>query len=381
MVNGSTLRAYHLLRCMARAHTVDLVAFAAPSPPAAAEIARLREWCREVTIVPKSPFAPVRSGRRLWSATPDSLWRTDDPELRALVAERAAGADLAIGCQLSAARYLDGVAIPALFEEAEPGQIRGLVADATSPLGRLRRRLTWWKHAGYLARLCTRMAAVTVVSEAERLVLGGAGVPMDKIHVVPNGAAAEDLDRPHRPARPARVVYPGSVTYEPNFAAVRWFLTDVLPRIRAARPDVEYWVTGDVGDRPVHALPNADAVRFTGRLPDVKTAVGDATATVVPLLVGGGTRLKVLESLALGTPVVSTTKGVEGLAVAAGHDVLLADDAESFARQVLEVLNDPVLADRLSAAGRDLVRRHYTWDAIGDRFLALVEHTRGGTGS
>ncbi len=102
-----------------------------------------------------------------------------------------------------------------------------------------------------------------------------------------------------------------------------WCLNQVMPRVRAVRPDVTLWVTGDTGDLPLDRMPNRDSVRFTGRLPDVKDAVGGATATVVPLLVGGGTRLKVLESLALGTPVVSTAKGVEGLDVVNGTHALV----------------------------------------------------------
>ncbi|MBL8136151.1 MAG: glycosyltransferase [Acidobacteria bacterium] len=374
LVNGSTLRVYHLLRALAARHAVDLVAFSAPGAPTAAEVAHLREFCRAVTILPRSPFEPVASTvNGLLTMTPRSLVATDDPEVRALVASRAATADVAVGFALSAARYLTGVACPAVFEDAEPRQIEGLAAQAGSRSQRLRRRLTWWKHARYLRRLAHQMAAVTVVSEQERESMVRLGADASRLHVVPNGADAADLTHPRPAAAPARLVYPGAVTYRPNLEAVAWLLAEVLPHVQAVRPDVELWVTGDTGRVDLEQWAGRTGVRFTGRLPDVRDAVGAAAVAVVPLRTGGGTRLKILEALALGTPVVSTRKGAEGLAVSDGEHVLLGDDPAAFAAAVLRVLAEPGLAARLSAAGRALVARHYTWDAIGRQFLDVLE--------
>ena len=378
-VNGSTLRAYHLLRALASAHELDLVMFAAPTAPDAAAVAHLRSFCRDVTVIPRSPFTPLRvAGGGLLAGTPRSLVATDDPEVRALVRARAAGADVAVGLQLSAARYLDEVAVPRVFEEAEPRQIEALSAHATSTWRRFRARLTWWKHARYLSRLSATMAAVTVASESERTALVSAGVDATRIHVVPNGADGADLARPRTIATPPRLIYAGAITYPPNLEAVVWCLNQVMPRVRAVRPDVTLWVTGDTGDLPLERMPNRDSVRFTGRLPDVKDAVGGSTVTVVPLLVGGGTRLKVLESLALGTPIVSTAKGVEGLDVVNGTHLLISDTAERFSADVLRLLDDPALAARLSTEGRALVGSTYTWEAIGRRLLGVVDGAREG---
>ena len=380
VVNGSTLRAYYLLRALATGHEIDLVTFAAPTPPDAAAVDHLRTICRGVTVIPRSPFTAVRQGGGgLLSARPRSIVQTDDPEVRTLVRGRGAAADLAIGLQLSAARYLDEVPRPRIFEEAEPRQIQGLAMHATTLPQRLRLRLTWWKHARYLSRLAATMAAVTVVSEAERASLVASGVDAAKVHVVPNGADGADLERPRAVATPARLIYPGAITYAPNLEAVVWCLNQVMPRVRAVRPDVQLWVTGDTGDLPLDRMPHRDSVRFTGRLPDVKEAISGSTATVVPLQVGGGTRLKVLESLALGTPVVSTAKGVEGLDVVDGTHVLLGDTPETFSAQVLRVLDDQALAESLSAAGRARVGAAYTWAPIGQQLLAIVDAVSEGT--
>jgi glycosyltransferase involved in cell wall biosynthesis len=374
MVNGSTLRMYHLLRALASRYEVELVTFSAPAAPDAAAVAHLRTFCHEVTVIPKSPFVALReSGAALLSGTPRSLVATDDPDVRALVRRRAAGASAAIGFALHAARYLEESPGPRIFEEAEPGQIAGQLAHAANALRRFRLHLTWRKQARYLAQLARGMAAVTVASAAERDRLVGIGVPADKVHLVPNGADGADLSRPRVVETPPRLIYSGAVTYAPNLEAVVWFQNQVMPRLRASRPDPSLWVTGDTGTIPLERLPHRDRVHFTGRLPDVKGAVAGSAIAVVPLQTGGGTRLKVLEALALGTPVVSTSKGVEGIDLTDGVHALVADTPEAFAAAILRVLDDSDLAARLSAAGRALIADTYTWDAIGRRLVDVVD--------
>jgi glycosyltransferase involved in cell wall biosynthesis len=128
---------------------------------------------------------------------------------------------------------------------------------------------------------------------------------------------------------------------------------------------VRLWVTGRAAPEQIAALPVADGVEFTGYLDDVRPAVARAWAEVVPLRKGGGTRLKVLEALALGTPVVSTSKGVEGLDLEDGRHVLVADTADAFAAATERLLGQPELRARLGEAGRQVVRQRYDWRAIG----------------
>jgi glycosyltransferase involved in cell wall biosynthesis len=126
---------------------------------------------------------------------------------------------------------------------------------------------------------------------------------------------------------------------------------------------------------PVDRLPANDGLVLTGYLDDVRPTVARSWACVVPLRVGGGTRLKVLEAMALGTPVVSTSKGAEGLEVTSGEDILIADEPADFADATLRLLDDPALRAELAANGRRLVRGRYGWDQIGEelnRFLHQV---------
>jgi glycosyltransferase involved in cell wall biosynthesis len=368
-VNGSTLRVYHLLRALASKHDVDLAAFTPLGVPPEESIRHLRSFCRSVTPIPRSPFTASRKMGWL-SVTPRSLFESYAPAVRTLARDAADTADAAIGFQLSAARYLDGVKPPTIFEEAEPRQIEQ--PRQTEPFARRsRRRLTWWKHAAFLKRLAGRMQAVTVVSEAERASLARVGCDPSTIFLIPNGAEMNDLDRRRAPVGP-RIVYAGSVTWEPNLDAVRWFLGEVLPKIKAVRSDVEFWVTGATDGVALDALPNRSWAHFTGQLPDVKGAIGDSAVCVAPIRAGGGTRLKILEAMALGTPVVSTHKGAEGLDVRPNDHLLIADDPDAFATDVLRVLGDDTLARRLSTNGRARVAEKYVWSVIGDEFNLVV---------
>jgi len=186
------------------------------------------------------------------------------------------------------------------------------------------------------------------------------------VRVLANGVDRTALFEPNSPI-PGRLIYPGSVTYSANLEAVQYFVSDILPRIRAASPDVCLRVTGKTNEIDLSGLASP-SVTFTGQVADIRREVASSMVCVVPLKSGGGTRLKILEALALGTPVVSTVKGAEGLAVTDGQDILIADNAPAFAANVIRVLNEPSLRQRLASNGRQLVSQLYSWDRIGQGF-------------
>jgi glycosyltransferase involved in cell wall biosynthesis len=198
-------------------------------------------------------------------------------------------------------------------------------------------------------------AGVVVVSREDATALG-----REDALVVENGT-----DIPHEVAvRPAhgRVLFVGSMTWAPNVEAVRWWLREVRPHLPAGFPALS--VVGRGGDEVFAGTPGLEVL---GEVPEMAAVMRETRAVVVPLQHGGGTRLKVLEALAWERPVVSTTKGVEGLRVVDGEHVLVADDGAAFARRVEEVCRDDVLAERLTRAGRSLASS-YSWDVIGERY-------------
>lgn len=166
--------------------------------------------------------------------------------------------------------------------------------------------------------------------------------------------------------RANRLVFTGMMGYVPNYDGVLHFLDEAFPRIRAKIPDAELLVVGK--NPPAHLRRRSgDGVKVTGFVQDVRPHVYSAAVYVVPLRMGGGTRLKVLEALSAGIPVVTTPIGCEGIDVVDGEHVLIREEPEAFAEAVLELLSDPELAARLVRNGRRLVEEVYDWRHIGAR--------------
>ncbi len=371
--NGSKLRAYSLLRGLSRNHEVTLLSFSeTPNHGVPGELAAV---CRAVHVVAGNPFKPHRPLNRhtFLSRIPRSFVQTYSPSLQSLIDDSLPSHDVAIGLQLGAALYLrKRPVLPRVFEEAEVGVLLDQFETQASPIRRLRYGATWLKYSRFVRSLVQTFERTTVVSDIERRHLARAGCDLRKVRILPNGT-----DLPASPGaavrRPATLIYPGALTYSANLDAVGFFLSEIWPTIKASVPETHFIVTGSTSGVTLEDLPNRDGVTFTGHVPTVDDLIGSSAACVVPLRLGGGTRLKVLNSMALGTPVVSTPKGAEGLAVRPEADILIAETADQFAAQVLRVLRDKALSDSLSAHARDTVGRLYTWSAISEQFEGVLQ--------
>lgn len=225
----------------------------------------------------------------------------------------------------------------------------------------------------YLARRIERFSLVVAVSDVDARLLD---VPDSvRVAVVPNGTTArERVPQPApRDGSPA-LLFTGSMSHPPNPEGILWFHREVWPRIVARRPQTRLVIVGRHPQPSVNRLADVDSrVTVTGEVPDVAPYYDQATVTIAPLKSGSGTRLKVLDSLAAGRPMVSTTVGCEGIAVTDDHDILIADDAESFASKTLHLLDSPAECNRIATAGRQLVLERYDWTALGKRYAEAIE--------
>ena len=373
--NGARIRAWNLLRALAEAHRVDLLAFA-PEPRHQAAEARLRELCADVELIPRDPFAasPLGQWLGLLHPWPRSVVATFQPEMAAAVRRRLERRyDLVVASCLAAARYATAVPrVPRILDDLELGSQVDQLERANTLLLKARYKLSLVKARRYLADTLRHFHAVIVASAREQRLVRSCCPATTRLEVVPNGA---DLTSPSAPLPlplADLLVYAGSLRYGPNLEAVRWFARKVLPIVRGVRPGARLRVTG----ARASGVDLAD-VEQTGYLDDVRPAVASAWAEVVPLLSGSGTRLKVLEAMALGTPVVSTSKGVEGLEVEPGRDLLVADGAAAFADATSRLLGDPALRARLSSAGRALVHARYDWKASQRAWRDIAEVAAG----
>lgn len=200
--------------------------------------------------------------------------------------------------------------------------------------------------------------------------------------VIPNGVDTAALDVGAPSAAP-NALFTGTFGYPPNAEALEWLLRDIWPRVTAALPAARLSVVGRDVPPAIAALADPETVTLAGWVPEMPPWFAQARAVLVPMRSGAGTRLKVLDGLASGRPLVTTTMGAEGVEVTDGEHVLMADGADAFAAATVRALTDDPLTARLGAAGRALAQEVYDWRAIGARYAALLEGLadRGGSSS
>ena len=169
------------------------------------------------------------------------------------------------------------------------------------------------------------------------------------------------------------LIFSGNLTFGPNLDAMRFFLAEIWPLVRAEQPSSHLKITGHADRAALGPLADDSQVILTGYLPDVRQAVADAMVSVAPLRTGGGTRLKILEAMAIGTPVVATSKGAEGLDVRHEEHLLIADEPRVFAECVVRLLRDADLRRNLAANARALVAARYDWAVVMPRYLDWID--------
>jgi glycosyltransferase involved in cell wall biosynthesis len=218
-----------------------------------------------------------------------------------------------------------------------------------------------------------KFAVCTVVSSTEAINVRHAAPQYDRLAVVPNAVDVSEYAGEFGPVEPDTMVFTGSATYAPNLDAARFLVDSVLPLVAEQAPTAQLRITGHIPRDAQRLLAQRPGVVLTGHVPDIRPVVARSAVSVAPIRSGGGTRLKILEAMALGTPVVATLKGAEGLDVRDGHNILLADDAQSFAAAVLHVMRTPTVRAQLAVRGRELVASRYDWTVIGSGLRGLVE--------
>jgi glycosyltransferase involved in cell wall biosynthesis len=200
--------------------------------------------------------------------------------------------------------------------------------------------------------------------------------------VVPNGV---DLDffqpAPSEAGDRRTLVFVGTMDYPPNIDAARWFAAEIWPLLRQKAPDVEALFVGHRPAPEVLALGETPGITVTGGVDDVRPYLRDASAVIVPVRIGEGTRLKILEAMAMERPVISTRTGAEGLRVKDGGHLHLARDESEFITRTLSVLVDPAEAAEIAAAGRRLVLERYGWDVIAAELLDFYDEVKSTHGA
>jgi glycosyltransferase involved in cell wall biosynthesis len=390
---GGRVRSLRIISELARRHKVTVVTTNGPGDDPEG-LDRELSHCHEVISI---PYVPPKRGSaafpgalaRSWlSPYPVDLWKWRVPEVRqqvrALVDSGAV--DLCVTDFLFAAANVPmGGPVPVILFEHNVEYLiwQRLCELESSPLKRALFEVEWRKLRAREADACRRADLTIAVSEDDRRRLEDVA-PGIRAASIPTGVDTNYFTPNGHTTRPDHLVFSGSMDWHPNEDAVAHFADAILPRIRAEIPGVTLTVVGRNPTARLREIALRAEIVVTGTVDDVRPSIAEASVYVVPLRAGGGTRLKIFEALAMAKPVVSTTVGAEGLALAPGHHFVAADDPRDFAAAVVGLLRDPQRRDALGQAGRDLVETYYSWPTIAGEFeerceevVALHAHEQG----
>jgi sugar transferase (PEP-CTERM/EpsH1 system associated) len=379
---GGRVRSLQIISALSRRHRVTLVTtHGLDDDPSG--LSRQLPDCHRIHSI---PFAVPKKGdrrfplalARSWlSADPVDLWKWRVGQVRELVTDLIADntADVCVSDFLFAAANVPmrGKVPVVLFEHNVEYLIwQRLSAIESQPVRRALFELEWRKLRRRERAICERADLTVAVSDADRDRLA-ALAPAARVTSIPTGVDTGYFSPSPTREIPGRLVFTGSMDWQPNEDAVSYFAEAILPRIRQQVPEVSFAIVGRRPSERVRAIAARTGMIVTGTVDDVRPFIAEAAVYVVPLRAGGGTRLKIFEALAMQKPVVSTTVGAEGLALTPAREFVAADDPETFAREVVALIHDPVRRHQLGRAGRELVETHYSWPRIAHAFEAACE--------
>jgi len=384
---GTYQRTFHLLKALALRHEVDFVALTEQGEGGEEKRAVFAEFCREVEFLPfEHPPWQKLIPDRLLNPLPSNVQHWQRPEIAEAINHRLTPGryNLVHICDLVLMPYIlpHRHHTPFVVDRSRVDLQFQLMEHRTLNFSTREKLLRWESYAKlwrYEKRLAREALLEVVCGPDDEVFLHRHVSPDAPVMVVANGV---DLDYFHPDAAPdprdpdPTVIFCGAMDYSPNVDALRWFFEDIHDLLLQKVPDVKILIVGKNPIAEVKAYGTRKGVTVTGGVPDVRPYYRRSWLQMVPLRIGGGTRLKIVESLAIGTPVVSTTIGAQGLELKHGTDVLLADDAGSFAEEIARGLTDDALRSSLETEGLAVARARFGWPAIGarlaDRYETLI---------
>lgn len=371
-IAGAKIRAYNLIRQLARLAELDLVAQVRTLTPEqlAAGKDHLGQFCRTVEAVPVIPYqySTGKALRTLVDPVPPVVRYMRNPPLEQAVTFRwSQGYDAAVAT-------ISGYPSATLRSLVTKG-VRPLIADSLE-LGvfrpksqrlstrSIRSAVTWWRMRRFTRNILRDVDVVTVTSDAERELFSGLLRDPKQCVVMPSVLDMRDYTGHYGPRDHSALLYAGSFGYIANYEAMQWFTREIFGHV-TGREKVKVRVTGNTAGRDLAPLRQAcPQIEFTGFVDDIRPYFAESGICIVPILSGGSTRLKIVEAMAWGTPVVSTHIGAEGLEVTHGENILLADTPVDFAGAIERLIGDRSLWQRISAGGHRLVEERYSADRM-----------------
>jgi len=373
---GGQRRLDGLMRGLAKKHEVDVISFSRTDEYERPSLLATQEFCREVVTIPNLDLADKNDKRKMQLRSLLSIHSFEHMLAAGRVDFQRALEDMlrrkdydviqAEFVWMSVFRFgAPGGSRPTLVldEHNVEYDILKRTAGGAGGVSRLvYNSLNWRKLAREERAAWRKFDGISLTSRRDEELVHR-DFPGARTAVVPNGVDVGEFSVSTGPSERDVILFFGAINYYPNQEALIYFIDNVFPLIKRRRPQAIFRVLGPGAPESVLARAG-NGVEVLGMVPDVGPYLESATAIVVPLRIGGGTRLKIVEALSKGKAVVSTRLGAEGIDVVHDQHLLLADEPEEFAREVERVLTDPALAARLGQAGRQLMEERYSWQSI-----------------
>ena len=377
LTDGGRIRVFNLLKQVAAKSDVTLLALET-QPTDADGVAELQQFGIQVHLVPNAPTLPRVSLGTLVNAflkrQPITVARYDLPAYRQKFRDLIASEnfDLVHYEMFHTAQFRTDTNLPGVLSQQNVDSAiwRRLCGETTHPFYKLAYWTQQLAFQRYERVLSPKFDAVTCTSDIDAAVFQRYCAE-DTIEIIPNGVDVTHYQPDFTSEAPAHLIYIGSMDWYPNEDAVAFFADEVLPRIQEKVRNVQFSIVGGNPSARVQRLAEREGVVVTGRVPEIKPYFAEATVFVVPLRIGSGTRLKILEALAMGKAIVSTSVGAEGLDLKDGGEIFIADEPNAFADAVTRLLTDPTLRRRIGENGRARVERDYDWRSIGEKLHNL----------
>ena len=373
LTDGGRIRVFNLLKQIATRSDVTLLAL--ETQPADADgVAELQQLGIQVHLVPNAPTLPRVSFGTLVTAflkqQPITIARYALPAYRQKFRELVAteGFDLVHYEMFHTAQFRMDTDLPGVLSQQNvDSEIwRRLCGETTNPFYKFAYWTQQLAFQRYERVISPKFDAVTCTSDIDAAVFQR-HCSEDTIEIIPNGVDITHYQPDFTSEAPAHLIYIGSMDWYPNEDAVAFFADEALPQIQEKVPDVQFSIVGGNPSARVKRLAEREGIVVTGRVPEIKPYFAEATVFVVPLRIGSGTRLKILEALAMGKSIVSTSVGAEGLDLKDRKEIFIADEPIAFADAVIRLLTDPTLRRRIGKNGRARVEQDYDWRSIGEK--------------
>lgn len=381
---GAKIRSFNLIKNLSLKHEICLIAYGSQNEKE--KIEALKQHCVKLILVDKpSQRMYLKAILNLFIRAPFNIHKYYSRRMQDKVEELISSGEFDIlhcdSLQMSLNVIKLNKRLPMLLTEhnIESQILKRAAENEKNPIKKFYFYIQYMKLQSYEAFACKRFNRVVAVSKNDKEFLSKF-IPYEQISIVSNGVdtcffspeVSECRDRDLK----KRLVFTGSMDWLPNDDAMLYFIKHIYPLIKRKISDIEFVIVGrNPSGQLLSAVKNDNSIRILGKVEDMRPFIAQADIFVVPLRIGGGTRLKILEAMAMGKPVISTTIGAEGLEVESEKNIVLADKPEDFANKVVKLFNDYQFKNSIATAGRKLVEEKYDWDMITGELERVWEIT------